>query len=73
MIVYSTLGTNDMDCSIALYDAVLGALGATREVITATRTRYGRSGERAKVCLTRYQLHRSNASTCVPSGITPVN
>ncbi len=52
MIAYSTLGTNDMDRSIAFYDAVLGALGATREVTTPTWTRYGRAGERAKVCLT---------------------
>jgi catechol 2,3-dioxygenase-like lactoylglutathione lyase family enzyme len=34
MIAYSTLGTNDMDRSIAFYDAVFGALGATREVTT---------------------------------------
>lgn len=27
MIAYSTLGTNDMDRSIAFYDAVFGALG----------------------------------------------
>ena len=52
MIAYSTLGTNDMDRSIAFYDAVFGALGATRELTTATWTRYGRAGERAKVCLT---------------------
>jgi len=52
MIAYSTLGTNDMDRSIAFYDAVLGALGGARELTTATWTRYGRAGERAKVCLT---------------------
>ena len=52
MIAYSTLGTNDMDRSIAFYDAVFGALGATREVTTPTWTRYGRGSERAKVCLT---------------------
>src|SRR5262245_45754684 len=51
MIAYSTLGTNDMDRSIAFYDAVLGVLGAAREVTTANWTRYGRAGERAKVCL----------------------
>ena len=51
MIAYSTFGTNDMDRSIAFYDAVLGALGAVREVTGATWTRYGRAGERAKVCL----------------------
>jgi catechol 2,3-dioxygenase-like lactoylglutathione lyase family enzyme len=52
MIAYSTLGTNDMDRSIAFYDAVFGALGGVRELTTATWTRYGRAGERAKVCLT---------------------
>ena len=51
MIAYSTLGTNDMDRSIAFYDAVLGALGAAREVTTPNWTRYGRAGERAKICL----------------------
>jgi catechol 2,3-dioxygenase-like lactoylglutathione lyase family enzyme len=51
MIAYSTLGTNDMDRSIAFYDAVLGALGGVREVTTPNWTRYGRGGERAKVCL----------------------
>jgi catechol 2,3-dioxygenase-like lactoylglutathione lyase family enzyme len=52
MIAYSTLGTNDMDRSIAFYDAVFGALGGVRELATAAWTRYGRAGERAKVCLT---------------------
>lgn len=52
MIAYATLGTNDMDRSIAFYDAVLGALGAVREVTSPKWTRYGRPGERAKVCLT---------------------
>ena len=52
MIAYSTLGTNDMDRSIAFYDAVFGALGGVRELTTPTWTRYGREGERAKVCLT---------------------
>ena len=52
MIAYSTLGTNDMDRSIGFYDAVLGALGASRERTSPTWTQYGRAGERAKVCLT---------------------
>lgn len=51
MIAYSTLGTNDMDRSIAFYDAALGALGCVRELTAPTWTRYGREGERAKVCL----------------------
>jgi catechol 2,3-dioxygenase-like lactoylglutathione lyase family enzyme len=52
LIAYSTLGTNDMDRSIAFYDAVFGALAGVRELTTPTWTRYGREGERAKVCLT---------------------
>jgi catechol 2,3-dioxygenase-like lactoylglutathione lyase family enzyme len=52
MIAYSTLGTNDMDRSIAFYDAVFGALGGVREETSAEWTRYGRKGERGKVCLT---------------------
>lgn len=52
MIAYSTLGTNDMDRSIAFYDATLGVLGAVREMTSTSWTRYGRPGERAKVCLT---------------------
>jgi catechol 2,3-dioxygenase-like lactoylglutathione lyase family enzyme len=52
MIAYCTLGTNDMDRSIAFYDAVMGALGGVREETGPTWTRYGRPGERSKVCLT---------------------
>ncbi|MEL7110910.1 MAG: VOC family protein [Pseudomonadota bacterium] len=52
MISYSTLGTSDMERSITFYDAVFGALGATRESTTAEWTQYGRSGDQAKVCLT---------------------
>lgn len=52
MIAYATLGTNDMDRSIAFYDAVLGAIGAAREETSPEWTRYGRPGERAKLCLT---------------------
>ena len=52
MIAYCTLGTNDMDRSIAFYDVVFGALGGVREETSATWTRYGRTGESAKVCLT---------------------
>jgi catechol 2,3-dioxygenase-like lactoylglutathione lyase family enzyme len=52
MIAYATLGTNNMDRSIVFYDAVLGALGAVRDVTSPTWTRYLRPGERGKVCLT---------------------
>ncbi len=52
MIAYSTLGTNDMERSIAFYDAVFGAIGGARESTEANWTRYGREGERSKVCLT---------------------
>lgn len=34
MTAYSTLGANDMDRSIAFYDAVFGALGGVRAVTT---------------------------------------
>lgn len=53
MIAYSTLGTNNMDRSIAFYDAVFGAIGGAREETSPSWTRYGRAGERAKVCLTQ--------------------
>lgn len=52
VIAYCTIGTNDMDRSIAFYDVVFAALGAVREETSATWTRYGRTGESAKVCLT---------------------
>lgn len=52
MIAYSMIGANDMDCSVAFYDAVRGAIGGVREITTPTWTRYGRPGERAKICLT---------------------
>lgn len=52
MIAYATLGTNDMDRSIGFYDAVFGAIGAVREVTSPDWTRYGRAGERPKICLT---------------------
>ena len=51
MIAYATLGTNDMDRSIAFYDAAFGALGGVRGATSATWTEYRRAGERAKVCL----------------------
>lgn len=51
MIAYSTFGTNNMERSITFYDAVFGALGGVRELTTPTWTRYGRAGERSKVCL----------------------
>lgn len=51
MIAYSTIGVNDMERAIVFYDAMFGALGAVRELTTAHWTRYGRAGERAKVCL----------------------
>ena len=51
MIAYATLGTNDMDRSIAFYDAAFGALGGVRGATSATWTEYRRAGERTKVCL----------------------
>lgn len=52
MIAYSTLGTNDMDRSIAFYDNVFGAIGGKRESTSPTWTGYGREGDRAKFFLT---------------------
>jgi catechol 2,3-dioxygenase-like lactoylglutathione lyase family enzyme len=53
MIAYTTLGVNDMDASIAFYDAVFGALGAARTTTSPTWTGYARPGERDPVFLTR--------------------
>ena len=52
MIAYATLGTDDMERSIAFYDAVLGAVGGSRELTSPNWVRYGRAGERSLVCLT---------------------
>ena len=52
MIVYATLGSNDMVRSVVFYDAVFGAIGGVREVTTDAWVQYGREGERGKVCLT---------------------
>jgi catechol 2,3-dioxygenase-like lactoylglutathione lyase family enzyme len=51
MIGYCTLGTNDMDRSIAFYDAAFGALGAVREETSSVWTQYGRDGSGPRVCL----------------------
>ena len=53
MIAYSTVGVNDMDRAIGFYDAVLGALGATRETTSPTWTGYVRAGDRGRFFLTR--------------------
>jgi catechol 2,3-dioxygenase-like lactoylglutathione lyase family enzyme len=53
MISYATLGSNDMQRSIAFYDAVFAPLGATRDTTSDTWTGYVRSGERGRVFLTR--------------------
>jgi len=52
MIAYSTLGTNNMERSIAFYDAVFQAIGGSREITTEKWVQYGRGTERGKVCLT---------------------
>ena len=53
MIAYSTVGVNDMDRSIAFYDAVFRPLGAARETTSPTWTGYRRDGEKAWFFLTR--------------------
>ncbi len=53
MIAYSTVGVNDMERSIAFYDAVFAPLGGVRDVTSPTWTGYSRKGERGKFFLTR--------------------
>ncbi len=53
MISYSTLGTSDMQRSIAFYDPVFAALGGQRTTTSETWTGYGRKGERGLFFLTR--------------------
>ena len=53
MIAYSTVGVNDMDRSIAFYDAVFAPLGALRDTTSETWTGYRRPGEPAWFFLTR--------------------
>jgi catechol 2,3-dioxygenase-like lactoylglutathione lyase family enzyme len=53
MISYATLGTNDMQRSIAFYDAVLAPLGGERETTSDTWTGYRRAGDRGRLFLTR--------------------
>ena len=52
MIAYVTVGVNDMDRSIAFYDAVLGALGARRDTTSSTWSGYVRDGEAGRLFLT---------------------
>ncbi|MFM7403534.1 MAG: VOC family protein [Erythrobacter sp.] len=61
MIAYATLGTNDMDRAITFFDAVLAPIGCQREETSANWTRYGRPGERPKMCLTTPFNHQSAA------------
>jgi catechol 2,3-dioxygenase-like lactoylglutathione lyase family enzyme len=53
MISYATLGTSDMQRSIAFYDAVLAPLGGERETTSDTWTGYRRGGDRGRLFLTR--------------------
>lgn len=53
MISYTTLGTNDMQRSIAFYDAVFATIGGTRTDTSPTWTGYVRAGDRGKFFLTR--------------------
>jgi catechol 2,3-dioxygenase-like lactoylglutathione lyase family enzyme len=53
VISYATLGTNDMQRSIAFYDAVFAPLGGTRDSTSDTWTGYRRAGERERLFLTR--------------------
>ncbi|MES2724286.1 MAG: VOC family protein [Pseudomonadota bacterium] len=53
MIAYTTLGVNDMDRSIAFYDAVFAPLGAVRDTTSPTWSGYVRTGDRSRFFLTR--------------------
>ncbi|MBV8684164.1 MAG: VOC family protein [Caulobacteraceae bacterium] len=53
MIAYSTVGVNDMNRSIAFYDAVFAPLGAERGTTSETWTGYRRAGEGVWFFLTR--------------------
>jgi catechol 2,3-dioxygenase-like lactoylglutathione lyase family enzyme len=53
MIAYATVGVNDMDRSIAFYDAVFASLGARRETTSPTWTGYAREGDAGWFFLTR--------------------
>jgi catechol 2,3-dioxygenase-like lactoylglutathione lyase family enzyme len=53
LISYSTLGVNDMDRSIAFYDAVFATLGGSRTTTSPTWTGYRKPGERGLFFLTR--------------------
>ena len=53
MMSYSTLGTNDMQRSIAFYDPVFAAIGGERTTTSDTWTGYGRKGDRGLFFLTR--------------------
>jgi catechol 2,3-dioxygenase-like lactoylglutathione lyase family enzyme len=53
MIAYSTVGVNDMERSIAFYDAVFAPLGCVRDTTSPTWTGYSRAGDHGKFFLTR--------------------
>ena len=53
MIAYSTLGVNDMQRSIAFYDAAFAPLNAQRQTTSATWTGYAQVGGSGKFFLTR--------------------
>jgi len=52
MISYATLGTTDMQRSIAFYDPVFATLGAQRTTTSDTWTGYARKGDRSLFFLT---------------------
>lgn len=53
MFSYSTLGVNDMDRSIAFYDAVFAQLGRKRDTTSSTWTGYSEAGDKTRFFLTR--------------------
>lgn len=53
MISYTTLGTNNMDRSIAFYDPVFATIGGVRDTTSPTWTGYKRKGDHGMFFLTQ--------------------
>ncbi len=61
MISYATLGTNDMDCAIAFYDAVFAPLDGKRVSTSSTWTGYARKGDRGAAFFLTQPFNREAA------------
>ena len=66
MISYTTLGTNDMDRSIAFYDPVFATIGGARDTTSPTWTGYKRSTDRGMFFLTQpFDKHTASSGNGV--------